>query len=61
MTTASKDLAIRTDGDPWIVGELERVRLTKRLNGGLPAFDRGLMFFDFDAGKISVAPVKGGA
>ena len=51
---------IRREGDPWIAAELERVRLRRRLEGELPAFRRGQIYFDFDANKVRIASVEGG-
>lgn len=61
MIYIPKDSTIKANGDLWIVRELERVRLQRRLLGGLPAFRRGQIYYDFDAGKVRVAPVEGGA
>lgn len=59
MTAAIRP-EIKTNGDLWIVRELERVRMVQSLLGRLPAFRRGQMRFDFDAGKVCIAPIEGG-
>lgn len=38
--------------DPYIIAALTKIRQAK---GVLPAFRRGLMYFDFDTGKIAIA------
>lgn len=39
--------------DLFIIAQLERIRVNADWR---PAFRRGRMYFDFDAGKIRVAP-----
>lgn len=58
--TAAALPEIRTNGDEWIARELGRVRLQQRLLGELPAFRRGRLYFNYEAGKVCIAPVEGG-
>jgi hypothetical protein len=61
MITTADMPPIKTNGDLWIVRQLEQVRQVAGLLGQLPAFRRGRMYFDFETDKVRVAQEGGAA